>query len=46
LIAVAAIVVLKRYGLASARVVSIVTAAALVGSIGNALLVVIRLMKN
>jgi hypothetical protein len=45
-LAVAAIVVLKHYGLASARVVSIVTAAALVGSFGNALLVVIQLMKK
>jgi hypothetical protein len=45
-LAIAAIVVLKRYGLASARVVSIFTAAALVGSFGNALLVIIQLMKK
>jgi hypothetical protein len=45
-LAVAAIVVLKRHGLASARIVSIVTAAALVVSIGNGLLVVIQLMKK
>jgi hypothetical protein len=45
-LAMAAILVLKRYGLASARVVSIATVAALAVSIGNGLLVVIQLMKK
>jgi hypothetical protein len=45
-LAVAAVAVLKRYGLASAGVVSIVTAAALVVSFGNALLVIIQLNKK
>jgi hypothetical protein len=45
-LAIAAIVVLKHYGLASALVVCIVTFAAIAASIGNGLFVVIQLKKK
>jgi hypothetical protein len=45
-LAAAAIVILKRYGLASPRVVSVVTFAALAVSIGNGVFLVFQLMKK
>jgi hypothetical protein len=44
--AIAAIFVLKRYGLASSRIVSIVTVAALALSIGNGLFIIIHLSRK
>jgi hypothetical protein len=45
-LAVAAIVVLRRHGLASTRVVSIVTFASLAVSIGNGLFLIFQLTKK